>query len=154
LFEGRAQYNIEENKNRTYIADFTKNPNASVGLIATNIDVRTLAPGYDSQGFETPWSDYVFVVNPYFAVNKVRNNDERRRFIGSFSTRYNFTDWLYARARVGIDYFNISAVDIDPTGLLYNPTGSMTKNQNVAYETNMEGLIGFEKRWAIFLSMQ
>ena len=146
LFEGRAQYNIEENKNRTYIADFTKNPNASVGLIATNIDVRTLSPGYDSQGYETPWSDYVFVVNPYFAVNKVRNNDERRRFIGSFSTRYNFTDWLYARARIGIDYFNINAIDIDPTGLLYNPTGSMTKNQNVAYETNMEGLIGFEKK--------
>ena len=146
IFEGRAQYDIEQNKNRTYIADFTKNPNAAVGLIATNIDVRTLAPGYDSQGYETPWSDYVFVVNPYFAANKVKNQDERRRFIGSFSIRYNFTDFLYARARVGIDYFNIDGSDIDPTGLLYNPTGSMTTTRSVTYETNAEALLGFDKK--------
>src|SRR5690606_39578020 len=64
FFEGNAQYNIEEAKNRTFIADFTNNPNASVGLVATNIDVRTLAPGYDENGYETPWNDYVYVVNP------------------------------------------------------------------------------------------
>jgi len=150
IFEGRAQYNIELDKNRTYIADFSKNPNASVGLIATNIDIRTLAPGYDAQGFETPWSDYVFVVNPYFAASKVKNGDERRRFIGSFSTRYNFTDYLYARARVGIDYFNINAYDIEPTGLLYNPSGSMTTSQSTTYETNAEALLGFDKKFGHF----
>ena len=146
IFEGRAQYNIEKNSNRTYVADFSKNPNASVGLIATNIDVRTLAPGYDAEGNETPWSDYVFVVNPYFAVNKVRNQDERRRFIGSFSARYNFTSYLYARGRVGTDYFNISGSDIEPTGLLYNPTGSMTETRSETYETNAEALLGFDKK--------
>jgi TonB-linked SusC/RagA family outer membrane protein len=149
IFEGAAQYNIEENKNRTYIADFTKNPNAAVGLVATNIDVRTLAPGYDENNFETEWSDYVFVVNPYFAVNKVRNSDERRRFIGSFSTRYNILDFLYARARVGIDYFNINSIDIDPTGLLYNPTGSMTAGSSTTYETNAEALLGFDKKFGM-----
>lgn len=150
LFEGRAQYNIEKNFNRTYIADFSKNPNASVGLIATNVDVRILAPGYDAQGYETPWSDYVFVVNPYFSTSKVKNQDERRRFIGSFSTRYNFTDFLYARARVGIDYFNINASDIEPTGLLYNPTGSMTAGQSTTFETNAEALLGFDKKFGHF----
>ena len=150
IFEGRAQYNIELDKNRTYIADFSKNPNASVGLVATNIDVRTLAPGYDAQGFETPWNDYVFVVNPYFATSKVKNQDERRRFIGSFSTRYNFTDFLYARARVGIDYFNINAYDIEPTGLLYNPAGSMTTSQSTTYENNAEALLGFDKKFGQF----
>ena len=147
IFEGRAQYSIEANKNRTYIADFTKNPNAAVGLVATNIDVRTLAPGYDDRGYETPWSDYVFVVNPYFAVNKVHNQDERRRFIGSFSTRYNITDFLYARARLGIDYFNIEGSDITPTGILYSPDGSMTERNSLTYETNIEALLGFDKRF-------
>lgn len=150
IFEGRAQYNIEKNFNRTYIADFSKNPNASVGLLATNIDVRILKPGYDANGFETPWSDYVFVVNPYFAAAKVKNQDDRRRFIGSFSTRYNFTDFLYARARVGIDYFNINATDIEPTGLLYNPTGSMTASQSTTFETNAEALLGFDKKFGDF----
>lgn len=147
VFEGNAQYNIELNKNRSYVADFTRNPNASVGLIATNIDVRTLAPGYDERGFETPWNDYVFVVNPYFAVNKGQNQDERRRFIGSFSTRYNITDFLYARARVGIDYFDINGIDINPSGILTNVFGTVDTRQNTTYETNAEALIGFNKKF-------
>lgn len=145
LFEANAQYNIEKNKNRTAIADFTNNPNASVGLIATNVDVRTLSPGYDENGYEVPWNDYVYVVNPYFAINKIKNEDERRRFIGSFSARYNFTDFLYARARVGIDYFNIENYNITPTGILYNERGVMTKGRNTTYETNAEALIGLDK---------
>ncbi|KAB7530255.1 SusC/RagA family TonB-linked outer membrane protein [Flagellimonas olearia] len=146
-FEGRAQYSIEQNKNRTYVADFTKNPNASVGLVATNIDVRTLAPGYDERGYEKEWNDYVFVVNPYFASEKVKNQDERRRFIGSFVTKLNITDYLYARTRIGIDYFNIEANDITPTGILYSPRGSMSEREVKTYETNIEALLGFNKRF-------
>lgn len=150
IFEGKAQYNIEENHNRTYVSDFSKNPNASVGLIATNIDVRTLAPGYDEKNYETPWSDYVYVTNPYFAINKVKNEDERRRFIGSASLRFNFTSFLYARGRVGIDYFNFTGTDIEPTGLLFNPQGSMTATRTTTYETNAEALLGFDKKFGLF----
>src|SRR5690606_32317095 len=99
---------------RTSLNNFTNNPNSSVALLATNIDVRTLAPGYDANGYETEWNDYIYTTNPYFAVNKVKNGDERRRFIGSFSTRYNATDFLYARARLGIDYANFHGFDIAP----------------------------------------
>lgn len=150
LFEGRAQYNIEDAKNRTAIADFTANPNASVGLMATNIDVRSLAPGYDERGYEVPWNDYIFVVNPYFAINKIKNGDERRRFIGSFSSRLNITDFLYARARVGIDYFNITNYAITPTGILTNAQGSMSQGRNTTYETNAELLLGLEKSFGQF----
>lgn len=145
VFEGTAQYNIEKSENRTSIADFTGNPNASVGLVATNIDVRTLAPGYDSRGYETPWSDYVFVSNPYFAINKRTNDDSRNRFIGSFSLRYNITDYLYARTRLGIDYFAIEGENITPTGTLYNAEGSMNTRRSITQESNIEGLLGFEK---------
>lgn len=150
IFEGTAQFNIEKNKNRSYIADFTKNPNASVGLIATSLDVRTLAPGYDDRGYEVPWNDYVFVVNPYFAVNKVKNEDNRKRFIGSFSTRYNITDFLYARGRLGIDYINTDAFDIDPTGILTNTQGSMTTDRSTRFETNAEVILGFDKTFGKF----
>lgn len=150
LFEGRAQYNIEQAENRTAIADFTANPNASVGLMATNIDVRSLAPGYDERGYEVPWNDYIFVVNPYFAINKIRNGDDRRRFIGSFSTRYNVTDDLYARARLGIDYFNITDYAITPTGILTNTRGQMNQGRNTTYETNAELILGFDKTFGLF----
>ncbi len=150
VFEGNIQYTNEVNKNRTYVANFTKNPNASVGLIATNIDVRTLAPGYDERGYETEWNDYVFVVNPYFAINKAKNQDDRQRIIGSFSTRYNITDWLYARGRVGIDYFNLDGYDVNPTGILTNTRGDMTTNTSNTYETNAEAILGFDKKVGVF----
>ena len=150
IFNGRGQYSIEKNRNRTNLVDFTMNPDASVKLIATNIDVRTLAPGYDSRGYETPWNDYVFVVNPYFAINKVKNSDDRRRFIGSFSVRYNLTDYLYARARLGVDYYNINGDNITPTGIQFNPEGSMTQRQNTFYERNAELLIGLDKSFGRF----
>ena len=150
LFEANAQYNIEINKNRTSIADFTNNPNASVGLMGTNIDVRTLDPGYDSRGYEVEWNDYIFVTNPYFAINKVKNEDQRRRIIGSVSARYNITDFLYARARTGIDYFNRDSWNIGPTGQLTNLFGSFNKGKNTGYETNLEGLLGLDKTFGKF----
>lgn len=150
VFEGSAQYNIELNKNRTAIADFTNNPNASVGVMATSLDVRTLDPGYDANQFEVAWADDPFVTNPYFAVNKAKNEDERRRFIGSFSTRYNIADYLYARARVGIDYFNINGWNISPTGQQFNNFGNYSTSRNNGYETNLEGLLGFDKIFGKF----
>ncbi|MEO5996653.1 MAG: SusC/RagA family TonB-linked outer membrane protein [Chitinophagaceae bacterium] len=150
VIEGNGQYNIETTDNRTFVSDFTKNPNTGVQLIGTNIDVRTLAPGYDAGGIENIWSDYIYATNPYYAVNKVQNGDTRKRFIGSFSVRYNINDWLYARGRLGIDYFNIKESNIDPTGIAYNNRGSMTTDQNLSNETNAEGIIGFSKGFGKF----
>ncbi|CCH51235.1 TonB-dependent receptor plug [Fibrisoma limi BUZ 3] len=145
LFEGYVQYTLEENKNRVYLADFQKNPNAGAQLIGTNIDVRTLAPGYTPNGTEVIWSDYIYATNPYFAVNKVQNGDTRRRFIGSFNARYNITDWLYSRVRLGMDQLNFDGFNIEPSGIAFNSQGSMTTDLSVATETNAEALIGVTK---------
>ena len=150
VFEGKVQYSTEETKNRPFTADFQKNPNSGAQLIGTNIDVRILDPGYDAQGNEVLWNDYIYSTNPYFAVNKVSNGDIRRRFIGTFSTRYNITESLYARARVGIDQFNLDAYNIEPTGLAFNNRGSMTTDQNVNQEINTELLLGFNKTIGAF----
>ncbi|MEJ7768489.1 MAG: SusC/RagA family TonB-linked outer membrane protein, partial [Chitinophagaceae bacterium] len=150
LFETNVQYNIEQNKNRTFTADFTKNPNAGAQLVGNNVDVRTLAPGYDANGIESIWSEYIYATNPYFAINKVKNGDARRRFIGSFSLRYNITDWLYARARVGIDYFDLKGNNIEPTGTAFNNRGSMTTDQLLSDEINAEALIGLTKNFGKF----
>lgn len=150
VFDGNVQYNIEDTKNRTFTADFQRNPNAGVQLIGTNVDVRILKPGTDANGNEALWNDYIFATNPYFAVNNIKNGDTRRRFIGSFTTRYNITDYLYARARMGIDYFTLSGYNIDPTGLAFNNRGSMTTDQSVNYETNVEAILGFNKNYGPF----
>jgi TonB-linked SusC/RagA family outer membrane protein len=148
--EARAQYSSEVNINRPFTSDFQKNANSGAELIATNVDVRTLKPGYDANGNEVLWSDYIYATNPYFVVNKVQNGDTKNRFLGSFTLRYAITDFLYARARVGIDQFTFSGYNIEPTGLAYNNRGSMTTDQNTTSETNSEALLGFDKKFGRF----
>ncbi|WP_221406192.1 SusC/RagA family TonB-linked outer membrane protein [Daejeonella lutea] len=150
-FEGSAQYNIEINKNRTNIGDFTQNPNASVGVMATSLDVRSLEPGYNPTTLrEVQWADDPFVANPYFAVNKHQNEDQRRRIIGSFRTRWNITDFLYARGGAGIDYFTRENWQIGATGALTNLAGTYQKGRTTGYETNIEGLLGFDNVFGKF----
>jgi TonB-linked SusC/RagA family outer membrane protein len=149
-FQGNAQYSIEENLNRVRPGDFDRNPNAGAQLIATNIPVEALAPGYLENGNEFTWSDYIYVTNPYFAINRLENGDTRNRFIGSFNTIYNITDALYARVRFGIDQSNTDRYYINPTGLASNNSGNMTENQAVRTETNIEGIIGFNDTFGDF----
>ncbi len=145
VFEGNAQYTVEDVENRTYLADFQLNPNAGTQLIATNIDVRTLDPGYGADQFETLWSDYIYATNPYFAINKVQNGDVTNRFIGSFKARYNVTKSIYASFRMGLDQLNTEGYTIIPTGTAFNNRGQMSEDQSVRSEINVEGTIGFNK---------
>ena len=150
IFEGNAQYTTEEVKNRTYLADFQLNPNAGAQLIATNIDVRTLSPGFGADGYETPWSDYIYATNPYFAVNKIKNGDNTKRFIGSFKTRYNITDYLYAGVRIGLDQVDMDGFAITPTGTQFNNRGQMNTDNSLRAETNIEATLGFNKDFGTF----
>ncbi|QKZ12132.1 SusC/RagA family TonB-linked outer membrane protein [Spirosoma sp. KUDC1026] len=145
VFEGVAQYNVETGTNRTFLSDTPKNPNYGAQLIANTVDIRTLDPGYDSRGYEVLWNSNQYSTNPYFAVNKVQNSDVRNRFIGQFSLRYNITDYLYLRGRVGTDYNYTKFVNIEPTGLAYATRGSMSRSNTQIGETNSELLLGFNK---------
>ncbi|MDO1448570.1 SusC/RagA family TonB-linked outer membrane protein [Rhodocytophaga aerolata] len=145
IFESNVQYNIEKGKNRTFLSDSPKNPNYSAQLLATNIDIRSLNPGYDERGYEELFNSNVYATNPYFAVNKVTNEDDRRRLLGSFSLRYNITDFLYVRGRLGTDYFTLDGTDIEPTGIAYRTVGGMNTFQQKFFENNAEVIVGFTK---------
>lgn len=149
-FQGDAQYSVQQARNRTFVGDFYRTPNSNVQLIATNVDVRNLAPGYGADGYETPWSDYIYATNPYFAINKFRNNDTKRRFIGSFTMRYNITDYLYARARVGVDHIDFDGKQITPTGVAYENSGDVVSDRGTRNEINAEALLGFNKTFGKF----
>jgi hypothetical protein len=79
--------------------------NANNGLfLATNIDQKTLFPGYDPiTGDEIQFSDDEYVSNPWFVVNQLENNVGRKRFTTATTLKYNFEKWLYAQVRLGLD---------------------------------------------------
>jgi TonB-linked SusC/RagA family outer membrane protein len=145
IFEGNVQYNIENGHDRPYISDQPLNPNAAPMLLSPNIDIRMLRSYcFDERGYERLWHEGD-ANNPYFIIDRVKTNDDRRRLIGTFSTRLNIIkDYLYVRGKFGIDYYNVKTDDLWPTGVQYW-TPSFNTSTSTVYETNAEGFIGFNK---------
>jgi TonB-linked SusC/RagA family outer membrane protein len=144
-FKANVQYNIEQGYNRPYVSDQPYNVNSAPQLMATNLDIRILEPGFNEEGYEALWHKGD-ANNPYFIVEKVKNHDKRNRLMGSFSAQYNIDDHFYMRGRFGIDYYNVVSEAIIPTGIQYW-TPSMTSSKLVTYETNVEGIIGYKNNF-------
>jgi TonB-linked SusC/RagA family outer membrane protein len=143
-----VNYVDEESKNRAQLSDGPMNANNGQ-FLATNIDERILAPGYNTTtGFETRFGDDEYVTNPWFVVNQYVNNIGRKRLISSLSTRYNLTDWLYTQARVGYDQLNDRVFKVEPWGTAYTTDrhGNLQEQSSaLTYELNADGLIGVSK---------
>ncbi len=145
-----ANYIDEKIKNKPILSDGPMNANNGM-FLATNIDERILAPGFDpNTGREIVFSDDEYVTNPYFVTNQFINNVNRKRLISMLSTKYQFTDWLYAQARVGYDNANDRIFKVTPwgTGFFIRPNGQgqldeLSNAQRT--ELNIDGLIGFNK---------
>lgn len=131
--------------------------NANNGyLLATNIDERILAPGYNpTTGREVVFSDDNYVTNPYFVINKYINDVNRKRLISMISTKYQFASWIYAQARVGYDNSNDRINNIAPYGTDYSyqfkdgillGSGQLNELSNAQRtELNIDGLVGINK---------
>ncbi|RFM36578.1 SusC/RagA family TonB-linked outer membrane protein [Chitinophaga silvisoli] len=136
--EAIAQYNVENATNRSSSGDATGNPNWGVYMIANTVDIRSLDPGYDATGREIQWNETAYASNPYFVVNRFKNNDTKNRFIGQASVKYDLMKNLYVKANVSRDFFNYDYVGIIPTGTVYTTgaAGEYSGLRNAVSETN------------------
>ncbi|UZD24055.1 SusC/RagA family TonB-linked outer membrane protein [Algoriphagus halophytocola] len=138
-------YIDQKSTNVPNLSDGPKNPNNFL-LLAPNISQGIFAPGFDPEtGAETVFSDDIYVTNPYFIVNQGINDLGRKRTISAISTKYNFTDDIYAMVRLGNDASNDDFFSVDPYGLAY--TGDLKGNlnsrgQSQRSETNIDGILG------------
>lgn len=143
-----ANYIDERVKNKPILSDGPMNANNGM-FLATNIDQRILAPGYNTaNGREIIFSDDEYVTNPYFVVNQFVNNVDRKRLISMASAKYQFADWIYAQARVGYDNANDRIFKVTPWGTAYSnqAKGGLDELSNAQRtELNLDGLIGINR---------
>ncbi|MVT12032.1 SusC/RagA family TonB-linked outer membrane protein [Chitinophaga tropicalis] len=149
-----VNYIDDRSENRPQLSDGPLNANNGM-FLANNIKESILAPGYDvnNNGKEVTFTDDIYVTNPYFVINQYQNNLDRKRLITALTSRYDFTDWLYAQARVGYDLINDRRFTITPWGTAYSFTtlngtlvsGNLTLNTEQTSELNVDGLLGFKK---------
>lgn len=136
--EAVAQYNVENANNRSSSGDAPGNPNWGVYMVANTVDVRSLDPGYDAAGREIQWNETPYASNPYFVINRFKNNDTKNRFIGQGSVKYDLLKNLYIKGTVSRDFFNYDYVGIIPTGAVYTlgGAGEYTSIKSYVAETN------------------
>lgn len=145
-----GQYNVENATNRPSAGDAPGNPNWAVYMLANTVDVRQLAPGYDSTGRETQWNETPYASNSYFVINRFQNNDTKNRFIGQASIRYDLLKNLFVKGSISRDFFDFNFTGIIPTGTVYTTgaAGTYTGIKSSIAETNSMLTVNYnDKYW-------
>jgi outer membrane receptor protein involved in Fe transport len=101
---------------------------------------------YTPEGYELTWSDNIYIQNPFIAANDWTNSDRKGRIIGSFEPRFNVTDWLYLKGRLGFDNFNSRYQSITPYGTPFSIRGGYNVNNRSFTESNADLMLGFDKK--------
>ena len=141
------KYVKEKNHNRPKVSDSPGNANYTLINMPTSLSVATMKQSMlDANGYEQVWGDNIYVDNAYFAATQFKQDDNKDRFMASFEPRYNLTDWLYVKARVGFDKYFYNYTAITPTGTPYTPLGGYDKNIQNFSEVNSELLLGLNKK--------
>jgi len=132
-----VQYNLEDGHNRPKVGYADYNPHWATHLIANTVDIRSLAPGYDAvTGKEVEWNPVPAAPNPYFVINKFKNEDTKNRFLGQANIKYNILDNLFVKGSVSQDYYNFQYEFIVPTNNAYQPLGTYEAKKISNSETN------------------
>ncbi|KOS08224.1 TonB-dependent receptor [Flavobacterium akiainvivens] len=141
-----AKYVTEKNHNRPRVNDSPGNANFAITALPTSLGVGVLRDNkYDANGYELAWSDNVYTQNPYFAAEDFKQDDRKNRVIGAIEPKLQITDWLYAKARFGMDYFNYKNLMIEPYGTAYELRGAYIFSQRNFREYNTDVMIGLNK---------
>ena len=143
-----VKYVLERTKNRPRLSDSPGSATYAINAMPTSLPISALEESrHNDNGSEKVWSDNIYIQNPYNAAYDWRQEDKKGRIIGVIEPRYNFTDWLFVRGRLGFDNFNYRNLTITPYGTPQTPRGNMgVANRNFT-ETNTELLLGVNRKF-------
>ena len=140
-----AKYIIEKVHNRITVGDTPGNANTAAFLLPGSLNIYDLKPGSNEDGTELRFQPSQFISNPYWAVNDFNNDDKKNRFIASTTLKYDFTDWLYATGRAGIDTYDLSRKRVTPYGTAYRPAGELTQSKSTYTLFDADIMLGVNK---------
>ncbi|RYZ97524.1 MAG: SusC/RagA family TonB-linked outer membrane protein, partial [Sphingobacteriaceae bacterium] len=145
IVNARANYILEQGKNRPFVGDGAGNPNFNAWFLPSSVDINTLksaSNGSTANGQEFGYSANTYATNPWFAAENFINNSKRTRLLSNVSLRYNFDDGTFIQTRVGRDSYNDRFTNVVPTGTAYRPDGSMSEESTNVQDLSADILIG------------
>ncbi len=146
-FVSNVKYIIEKATNRPRLSDSPGSATYAINAMPTSLSVAALQESQVTpQNYELTWSDNIYIQNPYYAAAEWKNSDKKNRIIGTFEPRFNITDWLYIKGRLGFDNFNYRYQEITPYGTPFSLRGGYGVNNRNFTETNADLMLGFDKK--------
>ncbi|WP_439555577.1 SusC/RagA family TonB-linked outer membrane protein [Dyadobacter sp.] len=143
-----VQYNLENGHNRPKVGYADYNPHWATHLVANTVDIRSLSPGYDAvTGKEVEWNPVPAAPNPYFVINKFKNDDSKNRFLGQANIRYDILENLFVKGSVSQDYYNFKYEFVVPTSNAYEPLGRWESRNTNSSETNGMLTLNYNKEF-------
>ena len=141
--DARANYILEQAKNRPMLSDGAGNANFNTIFLPTSIDIRDLKPWKNASGAEVQYNKgNAFATNPWFAAHEFVNNTKRDRLISSFNARYTFDDGLFIQGRAGRDSYNDTYKNVVPSGTAYYAAGKIAEQRTKFADVNADILVG------------
>ncbi len=141
--EARANYIIDNAKNRPMLSDGAGNANYNTIFLPTSVNVNSLKPGVNPDGSELQYNTgNTYATNPWFAANNFVNNTKRNRLLSSANARYTFDSGIYLQGRVGQDQYNDTYKHVVPSGTAYMASGKIAEQSTNFTDLNVDFLTG------------
>ena len=140
------KYILEDQEGNPQLSDSPGNGNFAVNLFAPTVSVDDMMGegglGRNADLTEFRISDNSYSQNPYFAAYNYINSSSKSRFIGALNARYDVTDYLYLRGRLGGDSYNLHKTNSTPWGTAYQPRGSINEGKSSFTQYDVDGFLG------------
>ena len=140
------KYILENQEGNPQLSDSPGNGNFAVNLFAPSVSVDDMMGegglGRNADLTEFRISDNSYSQNPYFAAYNFINSSEKARFIGAVNARYDVTDYLYLRGRMGGDRYDLHKTGSTPWGTAFQPNGSINENKSTFKQYDMDAFLG------------
>jgi TonB-linked SusC/RagA family outer membrane protein len=140
------KYIIEGQEGNPQMSDAPGNGNFSANLFAPSINVMNMMGegglGRNADLTEFRISDSSYSQNPWFAAYNFINSSDKERFIAAINARWDLTDFLYVRGRVGGDRYTVSKQSSTPWGTAFQPKGSMAESEDTYRQYDADMFIG------------
>ncbi|AOM80536.1 SusC/RagA family TonB-linked outer membrane protein [Pedobacter steynii] len=125
---------INNKSNRTQAGNQGANPLWRAIYAPRSYDVSGL-PVTDAQGGQIWYSSSE--ENPYWSIDHITTTQELNRFFGNLNLKYDFTSWLQADLKVGVDVFNNNFVGFDDKGVRSNGNTASAGAGGIVERQNM-----------------
>lgn len=147
---GNINYSKENNSNPPQLNTQDLTVQTVIFTLANSMPFEALQQNQTQpNGDEFVFSRFLVRNNPYYSMNYKFENVKRDRLFGNVALKYQFTDWLYAQARLGQDYYvrnqdynlpnGYAPIAKAPTGFV---NGSYTQDVRQNTERNLDFIIG------------